>query len=81
MTPSALSLQEASPAVPLGGGRGIVVPASGRKQLANAFASLRVLRGELNCRLPIELVYQGDAGMPADVRALFEVSPEPLLRC
>ena len=67
------SLQEHGSTVRLGGGRGIVMPASGRKQLANAYASLRVLRRELACRLPVALVYYGDDGMPADLRPLFEV--------
>ncbi len=67
------SSQEHGSNVRLGGGRGIVVPASGRKQLANAYASLRVLRRELACRLPVVLVYHGDASMPADLRLLFEV--------
>ena len=53
------------------------MPANGRRQLANAFATLRVLRRELSCRLPVELVYHGDAGMPSDLRLLFEVRHAP----
>ena len=70
-------LQENGASVRLGGGRGIVMPANGRRQLANAFATLRVLRRELSCRLPVELVYHGDAGMPSDLRLLFEVRRAP----
>jgi len=35
--------------------RGIVVPAGGANQMANAFANLYVLRHHLKCKLPITI--------------------------
>lgn len=35
--------------------RGIVVPAGGTNQLANAFANLHVLRHHLGCNLPVTI--------------------------
>lgn len=42
-----------------GGDRGIVIPAGGVNQLANAFANLYVLRHTLHCRLPVTIAYWG----------------------
>lgn len=41
--------------------RGIVVPAGGIDQLANAFANLYVLRHHLKCTLPVTLSYWGNS--------------------
>ena len=42
-----------------GGDRGIVIPAGGVDQLANAFINIYVLRHHIGCTLPITLAYWG----------------------
>jgi len=42
-----------------GGKRGIVVPAGGVDQLANAFINIYVLRNHLKCTLPVTIAYWG----------------------
>lgn len=40
--------------------RGILIPAGGRKYLANAFVSIKILRYKLKCTLPIVVAFWGD---------------------
>ena len=42
-----------------GGDRGIIIPAGGVDQLANAFVNAHVLRHHLGCTLPITIAYWG----------------------
>ena len=61
-----------------GGNRGIIVNAGGSKLLASAAVTLAVLRRELNCTLPVELVWHGSDEMDARTLAAFEREFAPL---
>ena len=73
---------DASPGSP--GTRGIVYPAGGNKQLANAWVSISILRHHHGCTLPIELVYNGEGEMPHNLKSILKVPilsllPDPAL--
>jgi hypothetical protein len=51
-------------------GRGIVLVAGGSRLFTNAYVLLRVLRGALRCRLPVELWYFGRTEMSAAMAAM-----------
>ena len=57
-----------------GKSQGIVYPSGGAKQLINTFVSISVLRHHHNCTLPIELVYNGEEEVPAEIVDMFKVS-------
>lgn len=61
------------------GTRGIVYPAGGKKQLANAWVSISILRHHHGCTLPIELVYNGESEMPHNLKSILKVSTMLLL--
>ena len=59
--------------------RGIVYPAGGQKQLANAWVSMSILRHHHRCKLPIEMVYHGEREMPSIIQSILKVPFWPLL--
>lgn len=46
----------------------------GSKQLINTWVSLRALREQLHCDLPVELIYFGPDEMPSSIQQLFQAS-------
>ena len=54
--------------------RGIVYPTGGAKQLINTWVSLKILRDELHCDLPVELIYFGPKEMPNGIRHILQAS-------
>ena len=69
--------QEKGPSIRTGGGRGVIIPASDRTQLAGAYVSVSVLRSGLGCRLPIHIVHNGPGALPKSARELFQASTWP----
>ena len=46
----------------------------GSKQLINTWVSLKALREQLHCHLPVELIFFGSDEMPPSIQQLFQAS-------
>ncbi|KAK9839306.1 hypothetical protein WJX81_006877 [Elliptochloris bilobata] len=60
--------------------RGIVIPSGGTVLLNHAYSTIKVLREELDCQLPVEVIYNGPLEMTPEVLSRFETDFENV-RC
>lgn len=67
--------QDHGPRIRTGGGRGIIIPVGDRAQLAGAYVSVSVLRGQLGCKLTIHIVHNGASALYDDSARLFKACP------